>query len=186
MDLFSLILIAIGLAMDASAVSIAKGMTLPKERIKEYALKYGLAFGLFQGLMPMIGYFAGSVFAQSIQSIDHWVAFILLTIIGINMIKESREEKETESTCCDNMKTILVLAVATSIDALAVGVSFAFLQVEIVYSCLIIGLVTFTLSFLCVMIGKRLGVYFQKYAEMAGGILLICLGFKILIEHLFM
>ena len=186
MDLLSLIFTGIGLAMDASAVSIAKGMSLPNEKNKNYALKLGLAFGVFQGLMPLIGYLAGSTFSGYIQSVDHWVAFILLALIGLNMIKESREEKENEEVSDLSLKVILLLAIATSIDALAVGVSFAFLKVNIVLACSIIAIVTFILSFICVMVGKRLGSLFQKYAEIFGGIILMMIGAKILIEHLFL
>ena len=186
MDLLSLIFTGIGLAMDASAVSIAKGMSLPNEKNKNYALKLGLAFGIFQGLMPLIGYLAGSTFSGYIQSVDHWVAFILLALIGLNMIKESREEKENEEVSGLPLKVILLLAIATSIDALAVGVSFAFLKVNIVLACSIIAIVTFILSFICVMVGKRLGSLFQKYAEIFGGIILMMIGAKILIEHLFL
>ena len=186
MDLLSLIFTGIGLAMDASAVSIAKGMSLPNEKNKNYALKLGLAFGIFQGLMPLIGYLAGSTFSVYIQSVDHWVAFILLALIGLNMIKESREEKESEEVSDLSLKVILLLAIATSIDALAVGVSFAFLKVNIVLACSIIAIVTFILSFICVMVGKRLGSLFQKYAEIFGGIILMMIGAKILIEHLFL
>lgn len=186
MDLLSLIFTGIGLAMDASAVSIAKGMSLPNEKNKNYALKLGLAFGIFQGLMPLIGYLAGSTFSGYIQSVDHWVAFILLALIGLNMITESREEKENEEVSDLSLKVILLLAIATSIDALAVGVSFAFLKVNIVLACSIIAVVTFILSFICVMVGKRLGSLFQKYAEIFGGIILMMIGAKILIEHLFL
>lgn len=186
MDLLSLIFTGIGLAMDASAVSIAKGMSLPNGKNKNYALKLGLAFGIFQGLMPLIGYLAGSTFSGYIQSVDHWVAFILLALIGLNMIKESREEKENEEVSDLSLKVILLLAIATSIDALAVGVSFAFLKVNIVLACSIIAIVTFILSFICVMVGKRLGSLFQKYAEIFGGIILMMIGAKILIEHLFL
>lgn len=186
MDLLSLIFTGIGLAMDASAVSIAKGMSLPNEKNKNYALKLGLAFGIFQGLMPLIGYLAGSTFSGYIQSVDHWVAFILLALIGLNMIKESREEKENEEVSDLSLKVILLLAIATSIDALAVGVSFAFLKVNIMLACSIIAVVTFILSFICVMVGKRLGSLFQKYAEIFGGIILMMIGAKILIEHLFL
>lgn len=187
MDLLSLILIGIGLAMDASAVSIAKGMSLSDKSLKEYAFKLALAFGLFQGGMPMIGYFAGSHFANMISSIDHWVAFILLGFIGINMIKESFEQKAEEETNITQIpfKTILILAIATSIDALAIGVSFAFLKVNIVLAASIIAVVTCILSFICVLIGKKLGSLFEKYAERFGGTILIFLGIKILIEHLF-
>jgi len=136
--------------------------------------------------MPLIGYLAGSTFSGYIQSVDHWVAFILLALIGLNMIKESREEKENEEVSDLSLKVILLLAIATSIDALAVGVSFAFLKVNIVLACSIIAIVTFILSFICVMVGKRLGSLFQKYAEIFGGIILMMIGAKILIEHLFL
>lgn len=136
--------------------------------------------------MPLIGYLAGSTFSGYIQSVDHWVAFILLALIGLNMIKESREEKENEEVSDLSLKVILLLAIATSIDALAVGVSFAFLKVNIVLACSIIAVVTFILSFICVMVGKRLGSLFQKYAEIFGGIILMMIGAKILIEHLFL
>lgn len=186
MDLLTLVLTGVGLAMDASAVSIAKGMSLSKDKILEYAVKLGLAFGFFQGLMPMIGYFAGSAFAGYIQNIDHWVAFVLLGLIGFNMIKESREEKEDEEKITGiDFKTIVVLAIATSIDALAIGVSFAFLNVNIILASSIIAITTFILSFICVMIGRSLGSMFQKYAEIFGGTILILLGIKILVEHLF-
>lgn len=186
MDIFTLVLTGIGLAMDASAVSIAKGMSLSKDKLLEYAFKLAFSFGLFQGIMPTIGYFAGSTFAGYIQQIDHWVAFILLGIIGINMIKEGREEKNEEETITGiSFKMLLLLALATSIDALAIGVSFAFLNVNILQASLIIATTTFVLSFICVMVGKSLGTLFQKYAEIFGGTILLCLGIKILIEHLF-
>ena len=186
MDLLSILLIGVGLSMDASAVSIAKGMSLKDSSLKEYAFKLAFFFGLFQGLMPAIGYFAGSHFASYVQAIDHWVAFILLGFIGFNMIKDSREEKENEEAISSiSYKDILILAIATSIDALAIGVSFAFLQVNIALAVCVIGLTTFTLSLIAVFMGKKLGTIFQKYAETLGGCILIFLGIKILIEHLF-
>lgn len=187
MDLISIILIGVGLSMDASAVCIAKGMSLQKDKLFEYAFKLAFAFGFFQALMPSIGYFAGSRFAGYIQQIDHWVAFILLGIIGINMIKESFEVADSDDKTISEIsfKAILILAIATSIDALAIGVSFAFLNVNIFQAAGIIGCTTFILSFVCVMIGKSLGTLCQKYAEVLGGVILIGLGIKILIEHLF-
>lgn len=186
MDIFTLILTAISLAMDASAVSLAKGMALPRSCLLRYALLLGLFFGFFQALMPCIGYFAGSQFAFYISSIDHWIAFILLGIIGINMIKEGKEHQDTcEILNSIPLRTILLLSIATSIDALAIGVSFAFLQVPILWASSWIGGITFLLSFFCVLLGKRIGSIFQKYAEYLGGCLLILLGCKILIEHLF-
>lgn len=181
MDFITILFIGIGLAMDASAVSLAKGMGLDKDQVKKYAFILALAFGLFQALMPAIGYFA-----EYIQSIDHWIAFILLSLIGINMIREGKEEKENEVKIHSiPFKDILLLAIATSIDALAVGVSFAFLKVNLFLAITTIGITTFILSFVCVLFGKKLGSLFEKYAEYLGGIILILLGIKILIEHLF-
>lgn len=187
MDFISIVLTGIGLAMDASAVSIAKGMTLSKDALLKYARKLALAFGIFQGLMPLIGYFAGSHFTNMISSIDHWIAFILLSLIGLNMLKESFETKKNTETDIKyiSYKTIFLLAIATSIDALAVGVSFAFLNVNIYVASTIITIITFILSYFCVLIGKKLGSIFEKYAERFGGFLLIGLGLKILIEHIF-
>lgn len=192
MDFITILFIGVGLAMDACAVSLAKGMSLDKDQVKKYALILALAFGFFQALMPAIGYFAGSHFADYIQSIDHWIAFILLSLIGINMIKEGKEEKEEKEEKEDEVKLhsisfkdILLLAIATSIDALAVGVSFAFLKVNLFEAVITIGITTFVLSFICVLFGKTLGNLFEKYAEYMGGSILILLGIKILIEHLF-
>lgn len=186
MDFITILFIGIGLAMDASAVSLAKGMSLDEDQVKKYAFILALTFGFFQALMPAIGYFTGSHFAEYIQSIDHWIAFILLSLIGINMIHEGKEEKEDEAKIHSiPFKNILLLAIATSIDALAVGVSFAFLKVNLFLAITTIGITTFILSFVCVLFGKKLGSLFEKYAEYLGGIILILLGIKILIEHLF-
>lgn len=185
MNIGTLILTGISLAMDASAVSLAKGMALPKEKLKQYAFVLALTFGFFQALMPVIGYIAGSQFANKISNVDHWIAFLLLAWIGWNMIKEGKEKKSTEILDFIPWKTILTLGVATSIDALAIGVTFAFLKVNILTAATIIGVITFLFSFICVLIGKRLGVFFQNYAEYFGGTLLILLGIKILFEHLF-
>ena len=187
MDFITILFIGIGLAMDASAVSLAKGMSLDKDQVKKYAFILALTFGFFQALMPAIGYFTGSHFAEYIQSIDHWIAFILLSLIGINMIHEGKEEKEDEAKIHSiPFKNILLLAIATSIDALAVGVSFAFLKVNLFLAITTIGITTFILSFVChSTLGKKLGSLFEKYAEYLGGIILILLGIKILIEHLF-
>lgn len=183
MDFITILFIGVGLAMDACAVSLAKGMSLDKDKVKKYALILALAFGFFQALMPAIGYFAGSHFADYIQSIDHWIAFILLSLIGINMIKEGKEDEVKIHSI--SFKDILLLAIATSIDALAVGVSFAFLKVNLWIATTTIGITTFVLSFICVLFGKTLGNLFEKYAEYMGGSILILLGIKILIEHLF-
>lgn len=181
MDFITILFIGIGLAMDASAVSLAKGMGLDKDQVKKYAFILALAFGLFQALMPAIGYFTGSHFAEYIQSIDHWIAFILLSLIGINMIREGKEKKEDEVKIHSiPFQDILLLAIATSIDALAVGVSFAFLKVNLFLAITTIGITTFILSFICVLFGKKLGSLFEKYAEYLGGIILILLGIKIL------
>lgn len=186
MDFITLLLTGIGLAMDATAVSIAKGMCISKKDLLKYALLLGFCFGLFQGLMPAIGYFLGSHFANMISSIDHWIAFILLGLIGLNMIRESNEEDDDNHGEYNlTFKEVIILAIATSIDALAIGVSFAFLKVNIVYACTIIAVTTFILSFSAVLTGKKLGSIFEKYAEISGGVILIILGIKILIEHLF-
>lgn len=183
MNFISILFIGIGLSMDAFAVSIAKGMCLKKD-IGKAAIQLAFWFGLFQAIMPFLGWFAGSYFQEMIASIDHWIAFLLLSAIGINMIKEAKQE-----TCdCDedtdmSLKHILLLAIATSIDALAVGISFAFLQVNIYEAMLIIGITTFLLSFIAVYLGNRIGGFFQKYAGILGGIILILIGLKILIEH---
>jgi putative Mn2+ efflux pump MntP len=153
----------------------------------------GLWFGGFQGLMPAIGYFVGSAFSSFVKSIDHWVAFILLAIIGANMIKEASEkDAETDDSCpCQEkkedygFKTMLVLAIATSIDALAVGVTMAFLETNIVYALIIIGITTFIIAAVGVKIGNIFGSKYKSRAELAGGIILILIGAKILIEHLF-
>lgn len=185
MSLFSIFMIGIGLSMDAFAVSIARGMTMKKEELLRYALTLGFFFGIFQAIMPLIGWWAGSYFQEVIASIDHWIAFGLLAIIGGNMIRESlRGEEETCEDKTLTLKTILILAVATSIDALAVGISFAFLQVHIWTAIAIIGLTTFVLSFIAVYLGNRLGDLLEKYAGILGGIILILIGTKILLEHL--
>lgn len=185
MDIFTLITCAIGLAMDAFAVSICKGLSLKKITLKECGI-VGLWFGGFQGLMPLVGYFLGLNFKNYIVSFDHWIAFILLGFIGLNMIRESRENDECES-CNEaglNMKDMFIMAVATSIDALAVGITFAFLDVNIWLAVSLIGSITFILSMAGVKIGHVFGVRYKSKAELAGGIVLILLGIKILLEHL--
>ena len=185
MTFFELFLIGIGLSMDAFAVSICKGLSMQKID-KKYTLCIGLFFGGFQALMPLTGYLLGSQFSGYIERFDHWIAFVLLALIGFNMIKESREEEEEEEKPYTgvNFKELLILAVATSIDALAVGVTFAFLQVEIVPAIIIIGSVTFVISAAGVFIGNIFGSKYKSRAELAGGIILILLGIKILLEHL--
>lgn len=184
MSLLEILLIAIGLSADAFAVAICKGMAKGKYDFK-YASIVGLYFGGFQALMPTIGYFAGSAFASFITSVDHWVAFALLAIIGVNMIRESFDEESCERTAADvGIKTMLPLAVATSIDAAAVGVSFAFLNVNILTAVLLIGCVTFIASNIAVWLGTKCSEKLRKWSTLIGGIVLIAIGFKILIEGL--
>lgn len=187
MSLFELFIIAVGLSMDAFAVSVCKGLSTSDVRPLNM-LCAGLWFGLFQALMPLIGYLLGVNFSSLIQSVDHWIAFILLSLIGANMIREavsSKEECEVADTGSSYaFKVMLPLAVATSIDALAVGVSFAFLSVDIIPAICFIGVCTFILSAAGVKIGSVFGNRFEKKAEIAGGIILILMGLKILLEHL--
>lgn len=183
MSLFTLFIIAVGLSMDAFAVSICKGLALPKITFKN-AVIVGLWFGGFQALMPFIGYLLGSQFKQYITAIDHWIAFILLGIIGISMIKEAlSKENDCENASLD-FKTMLLLAVATSIDALAAGITFAFLRVSIIPAVCFIGVITLCLSTAGVKIGNVFGTRYKSKAELAGGIILILMGIKILLEHL--
>lgn len=183
MGFFEVVLIGVGLAMDAFAVSICKGLTTRKLSAK-HALICGLWFGVFQALMPTIGYVLGVQFADKIESIDHWIAFILLALIGLNMIKEALEGDEENLEPDFSIKAMLPLAIATSIDALAVGVTFAFLNVNIVSSVMIIGITTFVISITGVVIGHIFGTKYKARAEIAGGVILILIGVKILLEHL--
>ena len=182
MDIFTIILIAVGLAMDAFAVSIAKGIVIERERRKS-ALTLAAFFGGFQMLMPAIGYFAGLSFRDVIMGIDHWIAFGLLMIIGSKMIYDStkKEEKEDDSL---KLHSLLILAIATSIDALMVGLSFAFLQTSILEPILAIGIVTFSLSFVGFYFGCGLGRVFGNRIKIVGGIILIAIGLRILLQHL--
>ena len=185
MNLSATILLAFGMSMDAFAASIGKGATLHKPKFSE-AVRTGLIFGAIETLTPLVGWGLGMLASQFILEWNHWIAFILLSLIGINMIKEGKEEKENEVNIHSiSFKDILLLAIATSIDALAVGVSFAFLKVNLWIATTTIGITTFVLSFICVLFGKTLGNLFEKYAEYMGGSILILLGIKILIEHLF-
>ena len=185
MTFFELFLIGIGLSMDAFAVSICKGLSMQKID-KKYTLCIGLFFGGFQALMPLTGYLLGSQFSGYIERFDHWIAFVLLALIGFNMIKESREEEEEEEKpyAGVNFKELLILAIATSIDALAVGVTFAFLQVNIVPAITIIGCTTFVISIAGVYVGNVFGARYKSRAELTGGVILILIGLKILLEHL--
>ena len=187
MGIVELLLLAVGLSMDACAVSICKGLAMKKATFKEGAV-CGAWFGGFQALMPLIGYFLGSLFAQAIEAADHWIAFGLLLIIGFNMLKEAFSKSEECEECSGadlSFKTMLVMAIATSIDALAVGISLAMAgDVNITLAVVLIGVVTFILSCSGVKIGNIFGSRFEKKAQVAGGIILILLGIKILLEHL--
>jgi len=181
-SLFDLFVLAIGLSMDAMAVAICKGLSVQKLKFRQ-ALITGLYFGGFQAGMPLIGYFLGLRFSSYIESIDHWIAFILLGLIGANMIKESFGETET-CNCSFSPRAMLPMAVATSIDALAVGVTFAFLNVTIVPAVSFIGVITFSLSAVGVYVGHLFGAKFKSKAELTGGVVLILMGLRILLEHL--
>ena len=185
MGFWELLLLAVGVSMDAFAVSVCKGLSMCKSGIKESAI-CGAWFGGFQALMPLIGFFLGTLFADAIEAFDHWVAFGLLAVIGINMLKEAFSKEEEGCCCCDlSFKTMLVMAIATSIDALAVGISLAMAgNVNIWLSILLIGITTFAFSGLGVKIGNVFGSRFEKKAQIAGGAILILLGLKILLEHL--
>lgn len=188
-----LMLLAVGVSMDAFAVSICKGLAMKKATLKE-GLTCGLWFGGFQALMPLIGFFLGTLFAEAIEAVDHWVAFILLGLIGFNMLKEALEKKECE--CCADAdadlspKTMFVMAVATSVDALAVGISLAMAGLRvwgidgIFAAVILIGLCTCAFSTAGVKIGNIFGGRFEKKAQIAGGVILILLGTRILLEHL--
>ncbi len=182
-----LFLIGLGLAMDAFSVAVSNGTCVEDAKLSG-ALKVGLFFGIAQGIMPIIGYFAGQLFASFIESVDHWIAFVILTIIGIKMISECLEKMKTPTSCKFkhlSLKELFFQAIATSIDALAVGVGFAALAANIWSSAFIIFLITFILSFLGFFIGKKVGKIFREKAELLGGGILILIGAKILIEHLF-
>ena len=181
MNLWELFVIAVGLSMDAFAVSICKGLSMKKMSWKNGIIA-GLYFGGFQAGMPLIGYVLGTQFKVLITSIDHWIAFILLSLIGINMIRESGGEAENLDACF-TFKAMLPLAIATSIDALAVGVTFAFLKVQIIPAVSFIGITTFVISCAGVLIGNRFGARYKSKAELAGGVVLILMGIKILLEH---
>lgn len=183
MGLIELFLIAVGLSMDAFAVSVCKGLAMPKYTFKKAAI-VGLWFGGFQALMPAIGYVLGAQFQEAIASIDHWIAFVLLALIGGNMIHEALDNDEEEADASLDVKTMFLLAVATSIDALAIGITFAFLKVSIIPAVCFIGIVTFIISFAGVKIGNVFGARYKNKAEIVGGVILILLGLKILLEHL--
>ena len=183
MSLFSLFLIAVGLSMDAFAVSICKGLAMKKLSLQKACI-VDLWFGAFQAIMPGLGYLLGSQFEKYITAIDHWIAFVLLSLIGISMIREAVSGKEDTTNDSLDFKTMLMLAVATSIDALAVGVTFAFLQVSILPAISFIGSITFILSCIGVKVGHVFGTRYKSRAEIIGGIILVLIGVKILLEHL--
>ncbi len=184
MSIAELFLIAVGLSMDAFAVAVCKGLSMQKMSLKNAAI-VGLYFGGFQGFMPFLGYLLGSRFQNAITAYDHWIAFVLLAVIGGSMIKESMDP---EAETCDAslaVKDMTILAIATSIDALAVGVTFAFLQVQILPAVSFIGVITFVLSMVGVKTGVVFGARYKSRAELTGGLILILMGLKILLEHLF-
>lgn len=183
MGAIEILLISIGLAMDAFAVSVCKGLAM-KKMSWEKAIIIGLYFGIFQAVMPVIGYFLGTTFEKFITNVDHWVAFILLVGIGINMVKEAFDKESENRNDNVDVKTMLVLSIATSIDALAIGITFACLKIHIVMPVITIGLITFIISVIGVKIGNRFGDKYEKKAEIMGGVILILLGIKILLEHL--
>lgn len=184
MGIIEIILLGISLAMDAFAVSICKGLAMKKATLKN-AVIVGLWFGGFQALMPTLGYFLGSAFAEYIVEFDHWIAFVLLALIGGNMIKESMSDEGDSCSASGSLafRGMLVLAIATSIDALAVGVTFAFLHVNLVLAVTLIGVITFAIAFAGVKLGAIFGTKYQSKAELAGGVILVLIGLKILLEH---
>lgn len=182
MGVWELVVLAVGLSMDAFAVSVCKGLALERVGVRE-CLTAGIWFGAFQALMPLLGYFLGSAFAEKITAVDHWIAFVLLGLIGANMVRESFGESEGQSASM-TPAAMLPLAVATSIDALAVGVTFALLTIRIVPAVTAIGCITLVLSAFGVWLGSRFGARWGSRAEFTGGVILILLGTKILLEHL--
>lgn len=185
MGVLELIFIAIGLSMDAFAVSICNAMAVNRLRLRD-ACKFGVFFGVFQAIMPLIGWAAGKTFSSYVVALDHWVAFVLLGFIGAKMIYEAfHEEAEYHTENSLRFRVLLVLAIATSIDALAVGVTFAFMQISVLPSVLTIGMITFLISTFGALIGKKAGAALGSRAEVVGGLILILMGIKILVEHLF-
>lgn len=184
MDLWELFLIALGLSMDAFAVSLCKGLAARELKARHFLI-VGLWFGGFQALMPGLGYLLGSGFEQYISMLDHWIAFVLLALIGGNMIREALGKEETRSDASFSAKIMFFMAIATSIDALAVGITFALLpNVNILAAVSFIGAITFLLSALGLKIGNTAGIRYKSRAEFAGGLILILMGTKILLEHL--
>jgi len=182
MSIISIVIIAIGLAMDAFAVSISNSCSLQRMKLTD-AIHMSLFFGFFQGIMPIIGWFAGSAVQEQINQYGHWIAFGLLLIIGVKMIYEAFQMDETDDRCSLSLKVLIVLSIATSIDALAVGISLSCLQVDIFLPALIIGIITFGFSMFGVYLGKKFGHLFESKIEVLGGLILIGIGVKIIIEH---
>ena len=189
MGILELFLIAVSLSMDAFAVAICKGLSVKKVTLK-HGLIVGLYFGGFQAGMPLLGYFLGSSFAKYIEDFDHWIAFVLLSFIGGKMVLEAFKKDDDECCCCDigfDIKEVFMLAIATSIDALAVGITFATLKMQLAqtgFAVILIAAVTFGFSYGGVAIGNRFGARFKSKAEFAGGVILVLIGVKILLEHL--
>lgn len=185
MSIIEIALIGVGLAMDAFAVSICKGLAMRRMNYKK-AIIIAAFFGVFQALMPALGYVLGTTFANKIAAIDHWIAFILLALIGTNMIKEALSSDDDE--CQDDslrLGDLIMLSIATSIDALAVGITFAFFNVSLLLSVSMIGIITFIICVIGVKVGNVFGEKYKSKAELAGGLILIVMGAKILIDHLF-
>ena len=183
MGLTELFILAVGLSMDAFAVAVCKGLAMQKMNWR-HAIIIGLYFGGFQAAMPSLGYILGVGFQSRIQAVDHWIAFVLLVFIGLNMVRESRDQEAVHVDPSVGFQVMVILAIATSIDALAVGVTFAFLQVNIVPAVCFIGTVTFLLSVIGVKVGNVFGTRYKSRAELVGGLILIAIGVKILLEHL--
>lgn len=181
MGIYEVILLAIGLSMDSFAVAICKGLSFKKIKLKN-ALKVALIFGIFQGSFPLIGYFLGNLAESFINEIDHWVSFALLVIIGINMIKESKEHISSDKDI--SFKSLAILGISTSIDAMAVGVTLAFINENMLLICGSIFLATFIFSLIGFILGSKLGIRFNRYSKLIGGLILILLGIKILLEHI--
>lgn len=183
MGFFSIFLTGFALSMDAFAVSITKGITLKKINLS-IAIKIAFFFGLFQAIMPLIGWLFGMNFELYIRSIDHWIAVILLSFLGIKMILDAiSDDTKNDTTTYLNNKELIVLSIATSIDALAIGVTFAFLNIDIIPVCISIGIITFLVCFIGVLIGKKIGSLFKNYAQIVGGVILVLIGLNILNEH---
>ena len=183
MGIIEILLTSMGLAMDAFAVSICKGLSMKKFDTKK-GLIIAAYFGFFQGFMPLVGFILGASFQELITSIDHWIAFVLLGFIGLNMLKEGLSKECEGGNDKVDFKTMIPLAIATSIDALAIGITMAFLKVNIIFAVLSIGIITFILSFIGVKLGNKFGNKYEKKAEIFGGVILILIGTKILLEHL--